>query len=190
MKGEVTPSMVMESGPLAPVLIASSFLFFRNPKILRMVNTRRSTELSLLMTFVRLTLCAQKCAVDPVQASIPGRPQQCQLLCFIFPLLAGDAVKEDEGRGHAINGNGERAVVARIDLFILPMLPKSKEIADGEPAEVHGRVVADPYLPSIGMALAGREIALGAVDIILVSLVISGKRVNVQCRDLRTAPGK
>src|SRR3546814_10004522 len=98
-----------------------------------------------------------KGAGDPVQAAIHSRPQQLQLLGYIFPLLDGAAVKEDEGRGHAINGNGERAVGARIDRFILPILPKSKDIADGEPAEVHGRVVADPDLPSIGMALAGRE---------------------------------
>src|SRR3546814_14608216 len=95
----------------------------------------------------------------------------------------------DEGRGHAINGNGERAVGARIDRFILPILPKSKDIADGEPAEVHGRVVADPDLPSIGMALAGREIAVGAVEIILLSLVISGKLAIDQHRDSRNRTG-
>src|SRR3546814_7439306 len=79
--------------------------------------------------------------------------------------------------------------VCSSDLFILPILPKSKDIADGEPAEVHGRVVADPDLPSIGMALAGREIAVGAVEIILLSLVISGKLAIDQLRDSRNRTG-
>src|SRR3546814_8980474 len=61
--------------------------------------------------------------------------------------------------------------------------------SDLEPAEVHGRVVADPDLPSIGMALAGREIAVGAVEIILLSLVISGKLAIDQLRDSRNRTG-
>src|SRR3546814_11677449 len=111
-----------------------------------------------------------KGAGDPVQAAIHSRPQQLQLLGYIFPLLDGAAVKEDEGRGHAINGNGERAVGARIDRFILPILPKSKDIADGEPAVVHGRIVVDPDLPSIVLALPGATILVEAVDILLLFL--------------------
>src|SRR3546814_18739105 len=98
------------------------------------------------LSFFRRRIMSIKGAGDPVQAAIHSRPQQLQLLGYIFPLLDGAAVKEDEGRGHAINGNGERAVGARIDRFILPILPNSKDIAVGESAEVHGRVVADPEL--------------------------------------------
>src|SRR3546814_18877794 len=121
----------------------------------------------------------------PVHAAIHSRPQQLQLLGDIFPLLDGAAVKEDEGKGHALNGNGERAVGARIDRFILPILPQSKAIADGEPAKVQGRGVADRDRKSVVMAIAGRTTAVGRVEIIRVSMVKSGKLSIVHLRETR-----